>query len=123
VSRPQVIDDEEHERVHDRVAAIDVAKDSGMVCTRLPRPSRPGARQSTVWTVKARMGAVRQLGRQLKNDGIEVVTLESTPDYWRVWVFVLEACGLAVQPGGAAQAKNLPGRPKTDKLDAMWLAG
>ena len=22
----------------------------------------------------------------------------------------------------AAQAKNLPGRPKTDKLDAMWLA-
>jgi len=31
VSRPQVIDDEEHERVHDRVAAIDVAKDSGMV--------------------------------------------------------------------------------------------
>ena len=22
----------------------------------------------------------------------------------------------------ASQAKNLPGRPKTDKLDAMWLA-
>jgi transposase len=35
---------------------------------------------------------------------------------------VLEACGLAVQLVGAAQAKNLPGRPKTDKLDAQWLA-
>jgi hypothetical protein len=35
---------------------------------------------------------------------------------------VLEACGLAVQLVNAAQAKNLPGRPKTDKLDAMWLA-
>jgi hypothetical protein len=33
VSRPQVIDDEQHERVHYRVAAIDVAEDSGMVCT------------------------------------------------------------------------------------------
>ena len=65
MSRPQVIDDQEHERVHDRVAAIDVAKDSGMVCTRTPHPSRPGARRSTVWTVKARMGAVRALGRQL----------------------------------------------------------
>ena len=78
MSRPQVIDDEEHERVHDRVAAVDVAKDSGVVCTRTPLPSRPGARRSTVWTVKARMKAIRGLGRQLKKDGIEVVTLEST---------------------------------------------
>jgi transposase len=122
VSRPQVIDDEEHERVHDRVAAIDVAKDSGMVCTRTPHPSRPGARRSTVWTVKARMNAVRTLGRQLARDGIEIVTLESTSDHWRIWFFVLEAGGLAVQLVHAAQAKNLPGRPKTDKLDAMWLA-
>jgi transposase len=83
VSRPQVIDDEEHERVHDRVAAVDVAKDTGMVCARAPRPSRPGARRSTVWTVRARMGAVRGLGRQLKHDGIEIVTLESTSDYVR----------------------------------------
>jgi transposase len=122
VSRPQVIDDQERERVHDRVAAIDVAKDSGMVCTRTPHPSRPGARRSTVWTVRARMGAVRALGRQLARDGIEIVTLESTSDYWRIWFFALEACGLAVQLVNASQAKNLPGRPKTDKLDAQWLA-
>ena len=77
-AKPQVIDDEEHERVYERVAAVDVAKDTGMVCTRTPHPSRPGARQSTVWTVKARMNAIRALGRQLKRDGIEMVTLEST---------------------------------------------
>ncbi|HMI25549.1 MAG TPA: transposase [Streptosporangiaceae bacterium] len=122
MSRPQVIDDEDHERVHDRVAAIDVAKDSGMVCTRTPHPSRPGARRSTVQSVTARMKAIRGLGRQLKKDGIEIVTLESTSDYWRIWFFVLEACGLAVQLVNAAQARNLPGRPKTDKLDAQWLA-
>ena len=109
MSRPQVIDDEQHERVHERVAAIDVAKDSGMVCTRTSHPSRPGARRSTVWTVRARMGAVRALGRQLHKDGIEVVTLESTSDYWRIWFFVLEACGLAVQLVNASQARNLPG--------------
>ena len=45
------------------------------------------------------------LGRQLHKDGIEVVTLESTSDYWRIWFFVLEACGLAVQLVHAAQAK------------------
>ena len=122
MSRPQVIDDEEHEQVHDRAAAIDVAKDAGVVCTRLPHPSRPGTRQSRVWTVKARMNAIRALGRQLKQDGIEMVTLESTSDYWRIWFFVLEACGLAVQLVNASQAKSLPGRPKTDKVDAMWLA-
>src|SRR5215468_9292584 len=93
-----------------------------MVCTRLPHPCRPGARRSTVWTVKARMTTIRALGRRLSRDGIEVVTLESTSDYWRIWFFVLEACGLAVQLVNAAQAKSLPGRPKTDKLDAQWLA-
>jgi transposase len=63
-------------------------------------------------TVKARMNAVRALGRQLNHDGIEIVTLESTSGYWRIWFFVLAACGLAVQLVHAAQAKDLPGRPK-----------
>ena len=35
---------------------------------------------------------------------------------------MLEACGLAVRLVNASQARNLPGRPKTDKLDAQWLA-
>ena len=35
---------------------------------------------------------------------------------------MLEEAGLAVQLVNASQARNLPGRPKTDKLDAMWLA-
>ena len=82
MSRPQVIDDEERERVHERVAAVDVAKDAGMVCTRTPHGSRPGARQSTVWAVKARMNAIRKLGRQLARDGIEVteVDIERDPE-------------------------------------------
>ena len=63
MSKPQVIDDEEHERVHERVAAIDVAKDSGVVCTRPPHPSRPGAgaapcgRSRPGWARSARWAA------------------------------------------------------------------
>jgi transposase len=97
-------------------------RDTGMVGTRTPHPARPGARRSTVRTVKARMAAIGGLGRQLKRDGIEVVTLESTPDYRRIWFLVLAACGLAVQLVNAARAKNLPGRPETGKPDAQRLA-
>jgi transposase len=122
VSKPQVIDDEEHERVFERVAAVDVAKASGVVCTRAPHPSRPGARQSTVWTVPATMNAVAGLAEQLAAGQVEKVTLESTSDYWRIWFYVLEAAGLAVQLVNASQARQLTGRPKTDKLDVMWLA-
>jgi transposase len=122
VGKPQLIDDEEHERVHERVAAVDVAKDSGVVCVRTPNPSRPGMRQNAVEEVRARKNAITELGTRLMKAGVEIVTLESTSDYWRIWLFVLEACGLNVQLVNAAQAKNLPGRPKTDKLDAMWLA-
>jgi len=122
VSRVQVIDDQGHERVHERVAAVDVAKASGVVCVRLPHPSRPGQRQCRVWTVTAVMGAVIALAGELVALGIEKVTLESTSDYWRIWYYLLEAQGLDVQLVSASQARQLSGRPKTDKLDAMWLA-
>jgi len=36
------IDVEDHEEIVERVAAIDVAKASGKVCTRVPAPNRPG---------------------------------------------------------------------------------
>jgi transposase len=122
VAKPQVIEDEEHERVFEKVAAVDVAKASGVVCIRAPHPSRPGARQSTVWTVQATMNAVGDLAAQLQARGIEKVSLESTSDYWRIWFYVLEAAGLSVQLVNARQARNLPGRPKTDRLDVIWLA-
>jgi len=35
---------------------------------------------------------------------------------------VLEEAGLAVQLVSSSQARNLPGRPKTDKEDARWIA-
>src|SRR6202790_46047 len=117
---PEEIPDTEHELVLERVCAIDVAKDSGKVCVRLS--SRAGRRVSKVWDVPARSGAVAELAEHLLAEGIEKVTVESTSDYWRIWFYVLEAAGLSVQLVNARDVKNVPGRPKTDKLDAVWLA-
>ena len=119
--KPQVIEDEEHQRVFERVAAVDVAKATGMVCTRLPG-GRGGRRASRVWEVAATMAAVSELAGQLAAGKVEMVTLEATSDYWRIWYYLLEAAGLAVQLVAPAQARQIKGRPKTDKLDAVWLA-
>ncbi len=116
---PQEIPDAEHELVIEHVCAIDVAKAFGKVCVRTPRERR---RVSKVWDVEATSGAVTELAAQLINLGIEKVTIESTSDYWRIWYYLLEAAGLDVQLVNARDVKNVPGRPKTDKLDAVWLA-
>jgi len=116
---PEEIPDAEHELVIERVAAIDVAKASGKVCVRSPRERR---RVSKVWDVAATTGTVSDLADQLTELGIEKVTVESTSDYWRIWYYLLEAAGLEVQLVNARDVKNVPGRPKTDKLDAVWLA-
>lgn len=115
----EVIPDEEHERVMARVCAIDVAKESGQVCV---RTDRDGRRTSRLWTVKATTGAVLELGDHLVREGVEKVTVESTSDYWRIFFYLLEGCGLDVQLVNARDVKNVPGRPKTDKHDAVWLA-
>jgi transposase len=122
VMEPQEIDDEEHEQILDRVAAVDVAKASGMVCTRVPHEAQPGRRRTRVWQVEAATNAVLELADHLAAEGIEKVTLESTSDYWRIWFYLLESAGLEVQLVRAADVKQAPGRPKTDKLDAVWLA-
>jgi transposase len=119
---PQEIQDEEHEQLVARVAAIDVAKASGMVCTRVPHPSQPGRRLTKVWEVAATTGAIIELGGHLAGLGVEQVTVESTSDYWRGFFYLLEAAGLGVQLVNARDVKHLPGRPKTDRLDAVWLA-
>lgn len=119
---PEEILDEAHEQLLERVCAIDVAKDSGKVCLRVPSQTGTGRRVSKVWDVAARTQAVIKLADHLVCQGVEKVTVECTSDYWRIWFYLLEAAGLDVQLVNARDVKNVPGRPKTDKLDAVWLA-
>ena len=118
--KPRVVPDEDHEVVYERVAAVDVAKASGVVCMRTPDPGRPGRFVNRVWdNVPSTWARISELGRELLGCQVQMVTLESASDYWRIWFYVLESIGLAVQLVSASQAKNLKGRPKTDPLTEL----
>ena len=119
---PEQIEDEEYEQRLERVAAIDVAKAFGKVCTRVPHESKPGRRVTLVWDVPATTNAICELAAHLVEQRIERVVLESTSDYWRTFFYLFEAQGLTVWLVKASDVKQVSGRPKTDKLDAVWLA-
>lgn len=118
---PRQGDDEEHESVLERAAAVDVAKASGMVCLRVRHPSDPHRRLTRTWSVSSTTKAVMALADELAEAGVERVVLEATSDYWRPFFYLLEAGGLEVWLVNAKDVKNVPGRPKTDKLDSVWL--
>jgi transposase len=117
-----VVVDAEHEERLERVAAVDVAKATGKVCTRLPDPAHRGRRVTRVWEVPSTTNAIIDLGDHLRVEGVERVVVESTSDYWRPFIYLLRAAGLEAWLVNAREVKNVPGRPKTDKIDAVWLA-
>jgi transposase len=87
---------------------------------RTPDPERPGRYVNRIWdNVPATRARIAELGEELLRCRVQMVTLESTSDYWRIWYYVLESAGLAVQLVSASQAKNLKGRPKTDPLTEL----
>jgi transposase len=113
--------EEERPLVYARTCGIDVGKAPAVVCTRVPGPSGRSYKSET-WEITAVMSAVLVLARELLSLGIDMVTLESTSDYWRLWYYPLEEAGLRVQLVSPDRVRQLKGRPKTDKLDAQWLA-
>ena len=113
------VDADGDEQVLERAGAIDVAKASAKVCVRLPGAKR---RITKVWDVATTTNAIVALADELVDLEIERVVLEATSDYWRPFFYLLEARGLCVWLVNARDVKNVPGRPKTDKLDTIWLA-
>ena len=109
---------EDRVQVVERAAAIDVAKGSGMVCTRVPG-SRPDRRRQKVWRVGATYGEVTALMDHLRCEGIQRLVLESTSDYWRTYYYLAEAAGLEVWLVNARDFKHLPGRGKSDLLTEL----
>ena len=62
-----------------------------------------------------------ELANRLVGLGVERVVMEATSDYWRPPFYLFEAHGLEPWLVNAKDVKHLPGRPKTDRLDAVWL--
>lgn len=67
----------------ERVAAIDIAKASGMVCIRLPHEDKPGKRVQRVFNTLATSGAILDLGDYLICQGVTRVVMEATSTYVR----------------------------------------
>jgi transposase len=105
----------------ERVAALDIGKASVMACIRVPHED--GRRRcQEVREYGTTTGALLALAGQLHDQGVTLVVMEATSDYWKPVFYLLEAEGFTCWLLNARHVKNVPGRPKTDKLDAVWLA-
>ena len=108
------------EQIIERVAALDIGKAEIVCCIRLP--AADGERRAQeVSTHSTMVTSLCELANRLVGLGIERVVMEATSDYWRPPFYLFEAHGLDPWLVNAKDVKHLPGRPKTDRLDAVWL--
>jgi transposase len=115
-------DSEDTEEIIERVAALDIGKAELVTCVRVPNPARPGRRAQEITTYSTMTRSLLVLADRLRVLGVTRVVMEATSDYWKPVFYILEAQGLDPWLVNARDVKHLPGRPKTDKLDAVWLA-
>ena len=109
------------EELIERVAALDIGKAELTCCVRVPSPTAPGKRSQEVMTYKTMTRSLLVLADRLRELGVTRVVMEATSDYWKSPFYLLEACGFQTWLVNAKDVKHLPGRPKTDRLDAVWL--
>lgn len=112
----------ESELVVERVAALDLGKAVLAACVRVPHESKPGRRLQEVRSYGTTTAQLSGLADWLACWQVSRVVMESTSDYWKGAYYLLEAHGFECWVVNARDVKNVPGRPKTDKLDAVWLA-
>jgi transposase len=106
----------------ERVAGIDIAKAEVVVTIRVPSDSGRGRRQQETRAFRAVRADLLALADWLRCWQVTRIGMEATSDYWKPVYFLLEREGFDCQLYHAGQVKALPGRPKTDKLDSVWLA-
>jgi transposase len=105
-----------------RVAGLDIAKAGVEVTIRVPSDTTPGHRQQETRTFTATRAGLLSLADWLRCWGVTKLGMEATGDYWKPVFFLLESRGFDCELYNAAQVKALPGRPKTDRADSIWLA-
>jgi transposase len=105
-----------------RVAGLDIAKAEVEVTIRVPSDTSPGRRQQETRTFGTTRRQLLDLADCLRSWGVAKVGMEATSDYWKPVFFLLESRGFDCDLYNAAQVRALPGRPKTDRADSIWLA-
>lgn len=102
----------------ERVAGLDVHKDSVVACVRTP--GKGGSRDQQIRSFGTMTVDLLGLRDWLLAMGVSRVGMESTGVYWKPVYYVLEdatECWLL----NAQHLRNVPGR-KTDVADAAWIA-
>ena len=112
---------DEQELHVERVAALDLGKAALEACVRVPHETRPGRRLQEVRGYATTTASLLSLADWLHSWGVTRVVMESTSAYWKGVFWLLEAEGFDCWLVNARDVKNVPGRPKTDKADAVWL--
>jgi transposase len=104
-----------------RVAALDIGKAELVCCVRVPDPKGGSRRVQEVTTYSTMTRSLQTMADRLLDLGVTRVVMEATSDYWKPPFYLLEAHGFQTWLVNARDVKHLPGRPKTDRLDAVWL--
>lgn len=107
------------EEIIQHIAALDVGKAEVMCCVRIP--GERGKRLQEVRPYSTMTRSLLAMADHLRDLGVTRVVMEATSDYWKPIFYLLEAQGFETWLVNARDVKHLPGRPKTDRLDAVWL--
>jgi transposase len=111
----------DEEQIIARVAALDIGKAELVCCVRVPAQQRSRKRLQEVSTHTTMTRSLTELANRLVELRVQRVVMEATSDYWKPVFYLLEAHGLDPWLVNARDVKHLPGRPKSDVIDAVWL--
>ena len=100
--------------VYEHCCGLDVHKSTVVACCLGP----DGA---TIRTFQTMTVKVREMIGWLREQGCQMVAMESTGSYWKPIYNLLEAEGMPAMVVNAQHIKAVPGR-KTDVKDAEWIA-
>jgi transposase len=106
------------EVMHDRVAGLDVHKETVVACVRIMKGRKASRECRTFGTTTKELEA---LLAWLTECGCTHVAMEATGVYWKPVWNILSDGKFELILANAAHIKNVPGR-KTDMNDAMWIA-
>jgi transposase len=112
--------------LHPHAAGIDVGAEELWLC--LPpgdetaqEPADPTALPPYVRRFGTFTADLQALAALLRQEGVTTVALESTGVYWIALYDLLQKEGLQVLLVDPHQTRCVPGRPKTDVKDCMWI--
>src|SRR5487761_2351089 len=106
-------------RIRDRVAGLDVHRDTGVACCRVV--DRSGEVEVTKQSFATTRKGLGELAVFLSDAAVGTVAMEATGVYWKSPYYALEGMFPELWLCNAHHVKNVPGR-KSDLSDAEWLA-